>query len=208
MPGLGKKILGAFIDLGDDSQDKPVVTPAPDPVPAVTNTVTSNAAAGTPDKFKSYFDTLFKDSNLPGPDYYEFIKMVEAMSAIADEQVRYTTAFAGLSIQGISKKKLLDSAAQYLQVLESDAVSFQSTVGKALEDKVTARKKEIISKQDRIQQLTKEISKLTAELDILNNEVTENEEKINASTGNYKAASDQLKNSIRLHMQHINQYLT
>ena len=47
------------------------------------------------------------------------------MQAVPDEQVRYITAFAGLSVQGLDKQKLLSTAAQYLQLLETDATNFQ-----------------------------------------------------------------------------------
>lgn len=206
MPSLGKKILGAFVDLGDDSSEG--VQPEPTPAAKTENTVSYNTAAiGPSDKFKQYFETLLKDSNMPGPDYYEFIKMVEAMHSITDEKIKYTTAFTGLSIQGLDKKKLLDSAAGYLQLLEKDAANFHSTVDNALQDKVIARKKEMTGISQRIQELTKEINDLTGKLELMKNEVKDNEAKINASSGSYAFELDNIKNTIRQDIQKINQYV-
>ena len=207
MPSFGKKILGAFVDLGDDSSD--AVQPESAPAPKTESAITYNTTAtGPSDKFKQYFETLLKDSNLPGPDYYEFVKMVEAMQSITDERIKYTTAFAGLSMQGLDKKKLLDSATGYLQLLEKDAVNFHATVGNALRDKVTARKKEMAGIAQRIQELTKEITDLTGKLEAMKNEVKENEEKLNASSGSYAFELDNVKNKIRQDIQKINQYVS
>ncbi len=41
------------------------------------------------------------------------------MQVVPDEQIRYITAFAGLSVQGLDKQKLLTTASQYLQLLEN-----------------------------------------------------------------------------------------
>src|SRR5690349_21836851 len=118
MAGIGKKILGAFVELKDEDEEK--TEPQAEYVQPAQSTVNVPEISAS-EKFKNYFDKLFKDSNTPGPDYFEFSKMVEAMSAIPDEKTKYLTAFAGLSIQGLDKKKLLDTADHYLQVLDSDA---------------------------------------------------------------------------------------
>ncbi|MGF7473722.1 hypothetical protein WFJ45_23560, partial [Salmonella enterica subsp. enterica serovar Minnesota] len=69
-----------------------------------------------------------------------FTKMIEVMRSIPNEQIRYTTAFAGLTVQGLDKQKLLSTAAQYLQLLETDAANFNSTVDAALQEKVHEKK--------------------------------------------------------------------
>ena len=200
--------MGAFVDMDDDKEEaKPEIAPA-----ATTKAFTApSPIAGTvtesSEKFRNYFANLFKDANMPGPDYYEFTKMVEAMSSIPDEKMRYTTAFAGLSIQGLDKKKLLDTAAGYLNILENDANNFHSSVDKALQDKVVARKKEMEDKSKRIQELTKEISDLTMRLESLNREVKENEDKINANSGSYQAELANMKNRINQDLQKINHYI-
>lgn len=206
MSSIGKKILGAFVDMDDKEEVKPESVPAANKEYAAPPS-TAGATIESSEKFKNYFAALFKDANMPGPDYYEFTKMVEAMSSIPDEKMRYTTAFAGLSIQGLDKRKLLDTAAGYLNILDSDANNFHSTVDKALQEKVVARKKEMEDKSRRIQELTKEISDLTMRLESLNKEVKENEEKINANSGSYQAELASMKNRINQDLQKINHYI-
>lgn len=207
MSSIGKKILGAFVDMDDKEEVK-----QPESVPAAKQEYAApppmaGVVTESSEKFRNYFANLFKDANMPGPDYYEFTKMVEAMSSIPDEKMRYTTAFAGLSIQGLDKKKLLDTAAGYLNILDSDANNFHSTVDKALQEKVVARKKEMEDKSKRIQELTREISDLTMRLELLNKEIKENEEKINANSGSYQAELANLKNKINQDLQKINHYI-
>jgi len=98
MASIGKKILSAFMEVTDEQPA--VIKPAADKdIPAV-------AAVNAPgkadnEKFRQYFEKLFQEANLPGPDYYEFSKMIEAMGGITDEKARYSAAFAGLQVQGL-----------------------------------------------------------------------------------------------------------
>lgn len=211
MSGLGKKILGAFVELNDDKEDKEeaeaaMVNPTPVTEPSFNTPATPSVSSS--DKFRNYFDKLFQDSNIPGPDYFEFSKMVEAMSAIPDEKTKYLTAFAGLSIQGLDKKKLLDTANHYLALIDADAKTFHSMVAKALQEKVTAKKKEMDDKTKRIQDLNKEIAELSNGLQAISNEVKENEEKINANAANYQHEMVQIKERISQDAQKINQYIS
>ncbi|MBS1563523.1 MAG: hypothetical protein JST39_04005, partial [Bacteroidetes bacterium] len=195
MARLGKKILSAFVELSDDKpsagrpEDKQTSsTPAPAPAP-------SHTAPPPPDngKFRQYFDKLFADANIPGPDYFEFSKMTEAMASIGDEKTRYGAAFAGLQVQGLDKSKLLSTAQEYLRVLETDAGNFQSTVDAAIQEKVKGRRQEMEDKEQRIQQLTKEIDELQQQIARLRTEVQENEQKIEQSAGGYRTAMENMK---------------
>jgi len=195
MSSFGKRLLSAFVEVTDNEQ--PVIRH--EEVQQTSTPVhrqTASVAPAAPAKFREYFDKLLSDANIPGPDYYEFSKMTEAMQGIADEKARFNAAYAGLSVQGLDKQKLLQTAAQYLQLLDNDAASFNSTVDAALQEKVIAKQKEIEEKQQRIMELTKEITSLHAQVEILNSEIKENEEKIESNTGGYKAALEMMKNNI------------
>lgn len=208
MASLGKRILSAFVEVTDDEQ---AVTKTEEIQQTSTTTgrqsysAASTSAASV--KFRDYFDKLFSEANIPGPDYFEFSKMTEAMQAISDEKARYSAAFAGLSVQGLDKQKLLSTAAQYLQVLDNDAANFNSTVDAALQEKVIAKQKEIEAKRQRINELTREITDLHNQVAVLNNEIKENEEKIENNTGGYKAALEMMKNRIAADIEKIKQLI-
>ena len=210
MASFGKKILSAFVEVTDE--EKPVTKPeetkqystAVDSGQTHQKRQTDN---NTTEKFKKYFDQLFKDANLPGPDYFEFCKMTEAMQAIPDEKARYSAAFAGLNVQGMDKDKLLNTATEYLKILETDANNFDSTVDAALKEKVQGKEQEIEAKQKRIAEISREITDLQNQIQVLQHEVKENEEKIESNTGGYKAASENMKQKILYDIERIKQHI-
>jgi predicted PolB exonuclease-like 3'-5' exonuclease len=214
MANLGKKILSAFVEVNDDKKPETEKQPSKkEDLPTTTEqsfTSTTTNTSYTPansSKFKDYFEKLFREANLPGPDYFEYSKMLEAMQAVPDEHVRFITAFAGLSVQGLDKQKLLSTAGQYLQLLETDAQNFHSSVDTALQEKVVAKKRQLEEKEKRIQQLTQEISALQNDLLSTQAEIKENEAKIEANTGGYKYESEAMKNRIARDIEKIKTYI-
>lgn len=200
MASFGKKILSAFVEVTEDKkpvaaqeaiqQSFTIVTPA-----------TPTDGADT-DKFKNYFDQLFREANLPGPGYFEFASMTKAMHAIADEKARYSAAFAGLSVQGLNKSKLLETANAYLKILETDAA-----VDAALAEKVKARQEEITVRNKRIEELAREMDDLQHTVLLLQMEVKENEEKIVLNTASYKACAGKKKKEITEDIEKIKQHI-
>jgi len=203
MANIGKRILSAFVEVTESKS--PVSKPEDVNTPPTERKV--NMSPPGSDKFKEYFERLFTEANIPGPDYYEFFRMVDAMNVIPDEKARYSAAFAGLQVQGLNKQKLLSTAGDYLGVLEKDANNFLSTVDATLHEKVHGKRKEIEQKEERIKQLTQEIGQLHQQVASLNDEVKENEEKIEQSTGGYKAAMENLKSRILLDMDKIKSFI-
>ncbi|HNP22026.1 MAG TPA: hypothetical protein PKM63_05200 [Panacibacter sp.] len=211
MANLGKKILAAFVEVTDEEPTTVAkqleVKQLSTSVDTVQTRQKPQANNTTTEKFKQYFDQLFKDANLPGPDYFEFCKMTEAMQAILDEKARYSAAFAGLSVQGLDKQKLLNTAASYLKILETDANSFDSTVDAALKEKVQGKQQEIEAKQKRIADISREITDLQHQIQLLQHEVRENEERIESNSGGYKAASENMKEKILYDIEKIKQHI-
>ena len=205
MANLGKKFLSAFVEVTDEK--KPVAKLEEIQHSSTPMQMAKEVSVTVNEKFKNYFDQLFREANLPGPDYFEFAKMTQAMMAIADEKSRYSAAYAGLSVQGLDKSKLLNTATVYLQILEKDAAHFSSTVDVALTEKVKGKQQEIIVKQQRIEQLSKEINDLQSQVLLLHDEVKENEEKIESNTGGYKAASENMRQQILIDIEKIKQHI-
>src|SRR5260370_26760210 len=112
MTRIGKKILSAFLDVGEETKQ-----PHAGPAEAAPAPVLTTVAPATEQRFAGYFDKLLGDANIPGPDYYEFARMIGAMQAIPDERARYAAAFAGVQVQGLDKEKLLGAANKYLRGL-------------------------------------------------------------------------------------------
>lgn len=165
-----------------------------------------NRPAGNP-RFIEYFDKLFSEANIPGPDYYEFSKMIEAMQAIPDEQARFYAAYAGLQVQGLDKEKLLSTAGEYLRILSADAGHFQATVDSALQEKVQRRAAEAEEKGERIRQLSREILELQGQITALQTEIRENKEKIEASSGGYAVECERRKARIEDDIEKIKHYI-
>lgn len=206
MANIGKKILSAFVDVGEEKR------PAPAPVETTPATHVTSATPVNPpasdQRFAGYFDKLFSDANIPGPDYYEFARMILAMQAIPDERARYVAAFAGLQVQGLDKEKLLSTAGEYLRVLTTDADQFQKTVDAALQEKVHHRSAEAEEKGRRIEALSKEIVELQQQIGALQKEVAEAKEKLDASSSGYTAESERRKRQILADIEKIKQFIT
>ncbi len=206
MASIGKKILSAFVELKEEEKPSPVKTTKETPVYTETTAKTYQPVERD-DRFVQYFEKLFKDANLPGPDYFEFSKMIDAMNSIPDERSRYAAAFAGLSVQGLDKAKLMSTAAEYLRILNADAANFGSTVDAALQEKVFLKKKQTEEKAMRIQQLKSEIDELYRQIELLTGEIRENEEKIESNSGSYKRESDTMKMRIEKDIEKIKQHI-
>jgi peptidoglycan hydrolase CwlO-like protein len=127
---------------------------------------------------------------------------------IADEQARYQAAFAGLHVQGLTKQKLLSTATEYLNLVESDSVNFQASISQALEEKVKGRQREIEEKSARIQLLTHEINELHQQLSLLQKEMQEQESKIAVNSNGYLAMAEACKAHIRHDMDKIDAYIS
>jgi peptidoglycan hydrolase CwlO-like protein len=200
MARIGKRILAAFVDVSEEPKQpsvaaKPAETVSPPIIPV------------SDERFAGYFDKLFGDANLPGPDYYEFSRMVGAMQAIADERARYAAAFAGLQVQGLDKDKLLSTANDYLRLLDTDSDQFRKTVDTALQEKVQARSAEVDEKTRRIQALSQEILDLQQQIGTLQKEIMGNKEKLEASSSGYSSECQRRRQRIQTDIEKINHYL-
>ena len=201
MASIGKKIISAFLEV--DEQKEPPAPPEnhaqpDDPV---------QPQDRSDDRFAGHFDKLLTEANIPGPDYFEFARMIAVMQAIPDEAARYDAAFAGLQVQGVNKQRLLDTAAEYLRILSADAGQFQATVDASYQEKVHGKEAEAEEKAARIRALSQEIAQLQQQISSLQEETRISKEKLSGSTTAYAAESNRRQQEIRHDIDKINQYI-
>ena len=194
------------MEVGEEKNNVPLSNGNAEPI-SVQPAPAGSGAPAADSRFSEYFDNLFKEANIPGPDYYEFARMIAAMQAIPDERARYAAAFAGLQVQGLDKEKLLTTAAEYLRVLGADADRFGSSVEAALKEKVHSRTAEAEEKNKRIQTLSQEILELQAQIGAMRSEIGEAKGKLEANSNAYAAECERRKQQIQGDIEKINHYI-
>jgi hypothetical protein len=219
-----------FLDLFIERTDEPKkesnsVTPAVpkiNTVPPVAGTTVSNISVPTYSapvasedmaKFNQHFDELFDKANLPGPDYFEFSKMCQAMATLADS-AKYPAIFTGLQVQGLSKEKLVESANHYVAIIDEDAKKFNSAIDAKILAEVQAKRNDAVNKQKALQekinliaQLQAEISKDTSEIEALQNDANDQERKAQEKATTYKTACEARKAAILEDVSKINAFI-
>lgn len=204
MPSFFKKALSIFVETDPDPQDAAMTGAGNNPPNIPRSTASSKPepahSINQADlaKFEKHFEQLFEQTNLPGPDYYEFWKMMDTLeSHIANEGERMQAVFASLKIQGLSKQTLLETAGKYRAVIEQDRANFESVVQKKSESEIASRKKQIQDMEKEREEKRKLIEKLQKEVDAtaghitgLQDEITKEEGKIvNAQKGYLSACT-------------------
>jgi len=198
MSGIFKKAIGLFVEFEEDkAPSAPSATQLPRPPQGVP--VASIALkADDIEKFEKHFEKVFDQANLPGPDYYEFWKMMETLAAhIRDERSRVAATFASLSIQGLTKEKLVDTAQQYKTLISEDRNRFEKVAQEKLEHDIGQKRQDLkqlevtVAKHaELIQKLTQEISAAQQSMKGLQDVIAEEENKLEKNKQGYVVACD------------------
>jgi len=200
MSNFLKKALSLVVEFEEDQNTTPATMQNASPGKKLNPTVTSNSqiSASEVEKFEKHFEKLFEDTNLTGPDYYEFWKTMETLEQhIPDEKIRMAASFQTLSIQGLDKQKLIDTANQYREVLLTNKIDFEKAIDAKSESDIGTKRQELKSNQDKIlknteliQKLNKEITEASAFVNKLKAEIGEEEAKLNRNKQGYLVASN------------------
>jgi len=224
MSSFFKKALGVFVEF-EETPAAADTAISPQFVAPQNNSTLAGAPAQVPnrvetkredvDKFEKHFSSLLEEANQPGPDYYEFFKMMETLEAhIPDERARMAAVFASLSIQGMTKEMLLKSAATYGELIARDDAQFHSALDQKTHKEVEERQQSIKELEDtiqqnaeKIQQLTREITEYQAKIAVLKKEAGQEQHRIEVNSSAYRIASQAISAKIQSDIQKIQSYL-
>ncbi len=167
------------------------------------------------ERYERYFEQLFEKANLPGPDYFEFWRTMEALEAhIPSEEARIKAAFASLQVQGLDKAKLLDTAAQYREIVLRDKANFEAAVRQKAEAEIAGRqaewqtlKQQNEERQRQIDQLQRDIAAAEQRMEQLQREIEQEKSKIDQVQRGYLAACEAMVGKINADIQRLEQML-
>jgi hypothetical protein len=203
MAGLFKKAMGLFVEFEEDPQKPTSSSPGTSATPSrVSPQQVFNAEEY--DKFEKHFEKLFDQANLPGPDYYEFMKMMETLEAhIKDEKARISATYSSLAIQGLTKERLIETASKYKEIINHDKSHFEKIANDKAEKEIGQKKKDLIGLEETIkknseliQKLTKEITESQIAMGNLKATITDEENKLTKNKQGYLLACEAMMQKI------------
>lgn len=219
-----KKILGVIIEFTPDnvsvdtkSDGKSTVSvPSSTSAPIAPQYFTPvKVSQSEIEKFQKHFQNLFDKSNQPGPDYYEFTKMDDSLSQhVPDERTRFSAVFATLSIQQLTKDKLLASADYYKKIFADANQKFEVALQEKNTTELDMKKKQRTDHEKKIQDHVELIRQLTDEIEIskksivdLENQINNEEKSMNDNRNAFMTVSSAVMNKIDEDIKKINNYL-
>ncbi len=129
---------------------------------------------------------------------------------IPDEKARFTATYAALSIQGMTKTTLVETATVYKNLIEKDKESFDQALAEKVKKEVGERQSKVLELEQKIaentaliQKLSKEITDNQLTIGKLKNEAFEEENKIRKNGNGYQLASQAIISKIVTDIQKI-----
>ena len=123
------------------------------------------AAEGLDDRSLEFLTNAIEKNNLPGFDYFEFKRAVTTLLGMnIDEATAYKSAFATAATVGLTKEKLLETAAYYRSLLSKEKAQFDEALENQNATKVAARQQEVKRLRDQIERHKADIARLQDEM--------------------------------------------
>ena len=183
----------------NDESAAPVSTPS-DPVVQMSTQAVKNVDP----KFIDILMKAIEENNLEGFDYLEFKSSLQSLAKMSmDDATRYQSAMAMAKTLGASPDKILQSANHYLAVLKKESDKFQQAVegqkAKLDQDQqagVKGLQQSIVTKEQQIVQLTKEIESEKANLAKMQADIQQGAAKITDTATRFSQAYNLVKKQI------------
>ena len=170
---------------------------------------------GLDEKSIEFISKAIERANLPGFDYLEFRMAVDNLKKMdLDEATSFKSAFATARTMGLTKEKLLETAAHYKAVVLKEKEQFDAASAKQQDIKVGANlqhvaelQKEINDKDAKIKQLQAEIETARGKVRSLDFERDGAAAKIDEAKTKYLFTHQSINNQMEQDMANIQKYL-
>ncbi len=170
---------------------------------------------GLDEKSVEFIAKAIEKANLPGFDYLEFRMAVDNLKKInLDEITAIRSAFATMSTMGLTKEKILETAAHYKSVIIKDKEQFDAASQKQQDLKIGQNLQQVGDLKRIIADNELKIKQLQEELEISRTKIRELDydrenaaSKIDETKSKYLFTHQSILNLIEKDIDNIRQYL-
>ncbi len=121
-------------------------------------------ADGLDDRSLEILTKAIESNDLPGFDYLEFKRAVTALMQMnLDQQTAFKSAFTTAATLGLTKEKLIETAAYYRNIVEKESENFAKALENQQKTRISDREQEIKRLRDQIERHKSEIARLQDE---------------------------------------------
>ena len=167
------------------------------------------------ERFLNVLLEAMEKHDLDGFDYMEFKRFLKSLDKVSmDEATKYRSAFATGQTMGATKELLINSAKQYLDILEREQGRFEQAAqnqrSKVIDDKEAAiaqLEQSIADKEEQIKTLTKDIASDKGEIGTMKEEISAASAKIQQTQYDFQHAYGHVKGQLEEDIAKIKQYL-
>jgi len=166
-------------------------------------------------KSVSFLTDALEKNNLPGFDYIEFKQSLAALANLnMDESTAMKSAFATAATVGLTKEKLLETAAHYKKILDGERSKFSKAMQNQMTKNIAGKEKEvetlraqIIKHKEHIKQLEEQIGKYQKTIDTADESISAARGKIETAKEKFEYAHQSVMNQIEKDIEGIQKHL-
>lgn len=148
-------------------------------------------------------------------DYVKYRQSLHAMRELnLDEATTFKSAYAAGKSMGLSKDTLKKSAEQYLNVLMREKTQFDDALGNQVNERVNAKRDEVVKLQQRIEELKQRIQELETKIgeyqkkiDTADDDVEAARQKIEQTKQRFESAFQTFVDFIKQDLERIEKHL-
>jgi len=206
-----------FIKPAEKKEQEEKLTPIKENAAQVSQNFSQpqNFTGGIDQSLIAKMDTIFEQSNQPGPDLYEFISSIKKMEGKPiDEKTKFETVFDAMSTMGLTKQRLIESGQYYMGVFSEVKQEFEKEYNSTLQNTVTnlnAQAESVMQEngalQKQIEELNKKISENLTKSQQLRTEAATNESRLMQSKISFESTHNTFVNGVQKYVDGVNAYL-
>jgi hypothetical protein len=200
--------------LPNQKVEHPLIT---DPAKASTTALDANqiptyspsgSIEGPLPEHEAYFERLIDEANARNPffhgaDFKEFIDSKVDIDDIADEALKYQTAFNILKKTGLTKEKLISTGEEYLKIIGRDLNAFQAAHAQQYKKELGGDEATIQKKAEELLILTQKANALKKEINLLTQDLSLKKEELNTIKNSFLLAGEKKQTEIQTELQKI-----
>lgn len=174
------------------------------------------AAAGADERFVDVLMKALERQNMDGFDYLEFKQSLAALDKVGIQgDTAIQSAYATGSTLGLTKDKLLKSAAYYQTVLQEEKTQFEASMQRHFAQRVEGKRKEtatlkkkISDWQTKIDQLKKQIETAQGKIDAADAQIAAAKQKAKENQDGFEATLKLISDAISTDMEEIDRIIS